>query len=219
MSANEILFKEINPNLFIFGQINDKTSLEFIGELWALCTEIIATPKTPLELSITISSDGGEISSMNAICDAIEFVKNSGFTVHTIGLGSVMSAALLILGSGTKGYRKIGKNTRLMFHPIISEHGGTYNTIKTEYEETKYCQDQYLDKLCELTGKNKAYYEDILAKDMNYYFRAEEAISWGLADIVFNACALPLTNPIVARKPKKKAPISKKPKAKKTKPE
>lgn len=217
--VNEILFKEINPNLFIFGQINEKTCLEFIGELWALCAEILATPKTPLELSVTINSDGGEISSMNAICDAIEFIKNSGFTVHTIGLGSVMSAALLILGSGTKGYRKIGKNTRLMFHPIISEHGGTYNTIRTEYEETKYCQEQYLEKLCELTGKNKEYFEAILAKDMNYYFRAEEAISWGLTDILFNACELPLTKTRAPKKTRTPAIKQKKPKAKKAKPE
>lgn len=192
MATEEILFKEINPNLHLFGQINEKSCLEFIAELWALCTEILATPKTPLEISITINSEGGCISDMNAIADAIEFVKNSGFTVHTIGLGQVMSAGLIIFGLGSKGCRKIGKSTRLMFHPIIAGHEGTFNNIKSEYKETEFVQQDYINKLLEITTKDKQFFIDLLNKDINYYFDATEAIEWGLADTIF--AGIPLKN-------------------------
>ena len=54
--------------------------------------------------------------------------------IHTIGLGKVMSAGTLLLASGTKGERRIGRFCRVMIHGVISGQHGHLADIENELD-------------------------------------------------------------------------------------
>jgi ATP-dependent protease ClpP protease subunit len=102
--------------------------------------------------------------------------------IETIGIGKVMSAGVLILASGTKGSRKIGRNCRVMLHSVISGHHGSFPNIENEMKETKELQDMYFDYLCSCTKLTRNKIKKLLLNNVDAYLSAEEAIKYGIAD-------------------------------------
>src|SRR5574343_563787 len=66
-------------------------------------------------IHLIISTYGGSVDEMFTLYDTIKFLP---CPVHTIALGKVMSAGVLLLASGTKGKRMIGRSARIMMHPV-----------------------------------------------------------------------------------------------------
>lgn len=174
--------KPINTNLFLFGEVSGKASLELISEIFEVANELIDSEVENPYITIYVNTEGGEIYEMYAIQDVIEFIKKQGIVVQTVGMGQVMSAGLILLACGTKGQRFLGKRTRLMFHEVSNSVSGSFDHVKTEFSETQYLQEQYIETIVELSKKSKSFYKKLLDKKNNQYFTAEEAIAWGLAD-------------------------------------
>jgi len=174
--------KSIDTNLYLFGEVNGKSSLDLIATIFDVANELVENAVPHPCITIYVNTEGGEIYEMYAIQDVIEFVQKQGIVVQTVGMGQVMSAGLILLACGTKGQRFLGKRTRLMFHEVSNGVSGTFDHIKTEFSETQYLQDQYIDTIVKLSKKSKTFYKKLLDKKNNQYFTAEEAISWGLAD-------------------------------------
>ena len=68
-------------------------------------------------IQFIISTPGGRASDMFSIYDVMRMVRKD-CDIETFGLGQVMSAGTLLLASGTKGKRKIGRNCRVMVHQV-----------------------------------------------------------------------------------------------------
>ena len=119
-------------------------------------------------------------------CEPIKLVVSSvGGSAHeieTVGLGKVMSAAILILAAGTKGKRKIGKNCRVMLHPVAGGAIGDIQDIENDTKEIKIQQRQYIKCLAEESNLTVKKINSILGKKINQYFSAEEAVEFGIAD-------------------------------------
>ena len=128
-----------------------------------------------------ISTHGGIVSDMFSIIDIMGNVKKD-CDIETIGIGKVMSAGVLILASGTKGQRKIGRNCRVMLHSVISGHHGSFPNIENEMKETKELQDMYFDYLCSCTKLTRRKIKKLLLNNVDAYLSAEEAIKYGIAD-------------------------------------
>ena len=128
-----------------------------------------------------ISTHGGIVSDMFSIIDIMGNVKQD-CDIETIGIGKVMSAGVLILASGTKGQRKIGRNCRVMLHSVISGHHGSFPNIENEMKETKELQDMYFDYLCSCTKLTRRKIKKLLLNNVDAYLSAEEAIKYGIAD-------------------------------------
>lgn len=128
-----------------------------------------------------ISTHGGVVSDMFSILDVMDMIKRD-CDIETIGIGKVMSAGVLMLASGTKGKRKIGKNCRVMLHSVISGHHGSFPNIENEMRETKELQDMYFDYLCERTKLTRKKLKKLLLNNVDVYLSAEEAIKYGIAD-------------------------------------
>lgn len=172
----------IDTNIFLFGEVNGKSSLELIADLLTLANELVDNEVKDPYITLYINTEGGEIYEMYAIQDVIDHIKKQGIVVQTVGLGQVMSAGLILLACGSKGQRYIGKKTRLMFHEVSNGVSGTFDHIKTEFSETLYLQNKYIESIVALSKKSKTFYKKLLDKKNNQYFTAEEAIEWGLAD-------------------------------------
>jgi len=118
---------------------------------------------------------------MAALVDIMDMVKKD-CAIRTIGLGKVMSAGVLILASGTKGERTIGKNCRVMIHSVIAGNAGALHNLENELAEVKKMQEVYLDSLVEVTNLTKKQLKSFMRRKTNVYLTAEEAIKYGIAD-------------------------------------
>ena len=95
-----------------------------------------------------------------------------------------MSAGVLILASGTKGARQIGRNTRVMIHSVIGGTHGDIHNIQNEVEEIKWIQERYIDTLVRETDMTKRMVKKLLDKKVNIYLDAQQAVDYGIADII-----------------------------------
>ena len=130
-----------------------------------------------------ISTPGGTASDMFTVYDFMREVQND-IEVVTCGLGKVMSAGVPLLAAGTKGKRKIGKYCRIMIHSVIGGTGGALHDLENEMREIQHIQDMYIRALCEETKFTKKKLKDLFSQNVNVYLSAEEAVEYGIADII-----------------------------------
>jgi len=104
--------------------------------------------------------------------------------IETIGLGKVMSAGVLLLAAGTKGQRKIGKNTRVMLHAVQVAHHGSLASWENEMEEARWIQEHMLAALIAETKLTKRKLQKMINQKVDLYIGAEEAVELGIADII-----------------------------------
>ncbi len=161
----------------LYGDVTEKKAEEITYALLLMANE------GPEPIEMYISSDGGAAADMFAIYDVVRALRG-GIVVSTVGMGKVMSAAVLLLAAGTKGERRIGKHCRVMLHCVSSGTSGSIHDIKSEMGEIEYTQNQYVEVLERETNLTKEQIQDIFSKNVNTYLTAEEAVECGIADEV-----------------------------------
>ena len=138
------------------------------------------------QLTLYINSSGGDLDAGFALIDIISQVKNF-HTVQIIGLGSVCSAAFLILTTGSTGYRHVFKNTSLMCHQYTAGFEGKHHDIVSYNKETKMCHARMMDHLVETTGMSKSMVKSKLLSESDSWFSPEEAIEYGVIDQIIGS--------------------------------
>jgi len=119
-------FKDTQSRIITLGEITNENSTYIISEILEINKfDEKKKNKEPIELILT--SCGGLVYDGFGIIDVI---KNSNTPVHITCYGFAMSMALPILVSGH--YRKMGKNSTLMYHDIGWETN--YDKLKRHKE-------------------------------------------------------------------------------------
>lgn len=184
----------------IFGDIDEDASKECVLSIFEAATqkEMMASADSSAQkegeekeekeeytssIKILLSTPGGCAHDFFAIYDAIKSVQDL-IEIETIGLGRVMSAGVPILAAGTQGKRKIGKNCRIMIHPVNAASMGDIHDIENDTKEFKILQRSYIRCLVESSNLSEKDVKKILKKKVNTYFSAEEAIEMGIADTI-----------------------------------
>ena len=168
----------------LFGDVEEEKMAEIIGGFLllresGLTIDSEAPNNSPIEF--IISTSGGSAHDMFAIYDAMRIVRQK-CPVHTVALGKVMSAGVLLLAGGTKGHRKIGKNCRVMVHGVTGGHIGSIHNLENEMDEIRWLQDRYITALVEETDMTKSFLKKLIGRKVNV--TAEEAVEYGMADEV-----------------------------------
>ena len=140
-------------------------------------------PEKRQPIDFYVSAYGGSADDMFSLYDIMRQVRTDN-EIHTIGMGKVMSAGVLILAAGTKGKRKIGKNCRVMIHSVIGGNHGSLHNMLNEMEAIEQMQDMYINCLVEETSMSKSQIKKMLEKKVNVYLTAQEAVELGIADII-----------------------------------
>jgi len=141
------------------------------------------TGKKQKPVEFYISTYGGNADDMFALYDVMRKVKETT-EIHTVGMGKVMSAGVLLLAGGTKGKRKIGKNCRVMIHSVMGGNHGSLHSMMNELEAIEQIQGMYCDALISETTMTKKQLKKMLERKVNVYLSAEEAVELGIADII-----------------------------------
>jgi len=140
-------------------------------------------PKNKKPIEFYLSTYGGAADDMFALYDVMRQIQQTS-EIHTIGLGKVMSAGVLLLAAGTKGKRKIGKHCRVMLHAAMAGSHGSLPNIVNEMEALQDLQESYIDALVEETTMTKEDIKNMLERKVNVYLSSEEAVKFGIADII-----------------------------------
>jgi ATP-dependent Clp protease protease subunit len=130
-------------------------------------------------IHLVISTYGGSVDEMFSLYDTIKFLP---CPVHTIALGKVMSAGVLLLASGVKGKRMIGRSARIMIHPISGGAIGTVFDVMNEAKEHARLQELMMDALVKETKISKKKVQEIMKVGHDCYLTPDEAIKLGIVD-------------------------------------
>lgn len=177
-------------NILICGDISEESSAQIMQSLFYYgspvsmgVSEFTDLSGPPSPVTFNISTCGGSAIEMFGIYDVMRYVSEQ-VEIHTHGIGKVMSAGVLLLAAGTKGKRKIGRNCRVMIHGIMGGYHGNITNMENEIAEVKWIQKRYIENLVSETFLTKKKVRSMLQQQVDTYLSAEEAVKYGIADIV-----------------------------------
>tara|TARA_B100000282_G_C31714449_1_gene482798 strand:+ start:530 stop:1159 length:630 start_codon:yes stop_codon:yes gene_type:complete len=165
----------------LFADVNEEKIAEILHNMLFFNEINIQNPKKALPITFYISTYGGNADDMFAMYDMMRNIRESS-EIHTVGLGKVMSAGVLMLAAGTKGQRYVGKNCRVMIHSVMGGNHGSLHNMINEMEAIEQLQDMYCDALIAETKLTRAKLKKMLERKVNVYLSAEEAVELGIAD-------------------------------------
>ena len=179
----------------IYGDVTEDRCSEAVYGLMALhltgTEKVLSDPEdedseiieTYQPIDFIISSHGGLAADMFSVYDVIRDLRDRT-PIHTKGLGKVMSAGVLLLASGTKGERRIGKYCRVMIHGVMAGQHGYLADVENEFKETRAIQKMYVQAIADETNMSETYVRKLMNRKTNVYLDAEEAVKLGIADII-----------------------------------
>ena len=175
--------------MLLQGELNEEKSGEILSGFLALAE--LKPKRTQLKkgempydpITLYISTYGGSADEMFGLFDIMTHCKKS-CVIETVGVGKVMSAGTLLLAAGTKGHRKISKNCRVMIHNVAAGTFGILPNMVNEIEAIQKMQDDYINAMVSCTSLSKRKLKSLLNERVNIYLTAQEAVEYGLADII-----------------------------------
>ena len=185
----QILMSEQRPpepdlrSIGLFSDVSEEKTAELIHAILYLDEMNKLTPEKQHPITFYLSTYGGSADDMFGMYDIMRVVRETT-EIHTVGIGKVMSAGVILLAAGTKGKRKIGKNCRVMIHSVIAGNHGPLHNLINEMEAVEQIQQMYSDCLIAETDLTKKQLKKLLERKVNVYLSAEEAVEYGIADII-----------------------------------
>jgi len=149
-------------------------TMDFVPEFISTVNEIISISSKE-RINLYCSSYGGDLYAAFSIIDYINLIDAK---VNTICIGASMSAASIILGSGT-GERTMSKNSTLMIHSAVFEEGKTSYVVKSS-EHLKELKINILEVLSKISNKDTDYWKTKIKEDL--YLNSEECLDLNLID-------------------------------------
>jgi len=138
------------------------------------------------DIHLYINSPGGDITSLFAIYDTMQYIKPD---VSSIVMGQAASAAAVLLAAGTKGKRYALPHSRVLIH---QPHGGAQGqAVDIEIQAKEILRyRQLLDEILSMhTGQTieKVKHDT----DRDFIMTAEQAKDYGLIDEVISSRKVP----------------------------
>ncbi len=161
-------------NVFLHGAVDEASVAVIVAQLLHLAEE---NRKKPIYL--VVSTYGGSIDEMFSLYDTIKFLP---CPVHTIGLGKVMSAGVLLLAAGVKGHRLMGARARIMMHSASGASMGNVFEVENEAKELRRLHELAIDMLVAETKMTRPQVEAIMDPKVDRYLLPEEALKLGIVD-------------------------------------
>lgn len=162
----------------LHGEVNETSVSVVVANL----LHMASVDLSPIYL--VISTYGGSVDEMFTLYDTIKFLP---CPVHTIALGKVMSAGVLLLASGTKGKRMIGKSARIMIHPVSGGATGNVFQVVAEADEHVRLQDQMADAIANETKMTRQKVRKIMSTGHDVYITPDDAVKYGIVDKIIGA--------------------------------
>jgi ATP-dependent Clp protease protease subunit len=169
----------LKENIIFLGTPIDDTIANLI------CAQLIhlESENPDRDINIYINSPGGDINSLFAIYDTMQFIKND---IATICLGQAASAAAVLLAAGTKGKRLALPHSRVLLHQPYGQVGyGQVTDLELAAKEILRMRDLLEEILATHTGQSiERIHTDT---DRDFVLEAQEALEYGIIDEVISS--------------------------------
>lgn len=164
--------------IMLNSDVNNQSANSIIMQMLVLSAE---DPEA--DIYFYINSPGGSVSDGLAIMDTMNLIPND---VSTICLGSAASMGSFLVSAGTPGKRYSLKNSRLMYHQVMSGiSGGTqYVDMERSVVETKKLYEKLNQYLSDFTGGKTSFEEMKRKTDRDWWLSPEESVEEGFIDKV-----------------------------------
>jgi ATP-dependent Clp protease protease subunit len=177
--VSDLYSRLLRENIIFLGTPIDDTIANLI------CAQLIhlESENPDRDINIYINSPGGDINSLFAIYDTMQFIKND---IATICLGQAASAAAVLLAAGTKGKRLALPHSRVLLHQPYGQVGyGQVTDLELAANEILRMRDLLEEILANHTGQSM---ERIHADtDRDFVLEAKEALEYGIIDDVISS--------------------------------
>jgi ATP-dependent Clp protease protease subunit len=133
------------------------------------------------DINLYINSPGGDITSLFAVYDTMQYIKSD---VSTLVMGQAASAAAVLLASGAKGKRYALPHSRVLIH---QPHGGASGqAVDIEIQAREILR--YRRLLDELLAEHTGQTLEKISKDTDrdFIMTAEQAVEYWLIDQVIS---------------------------------
>lgn len=160
--------------VFLHGDVTEHSISTIIAQMLYLAN----TNSNPIHL--LVSTYGGSADEMFSLYDLIRFLP---CPVHTVALGKVMSAGVLLLAAGVKGKRLMGASSRIMMHPVSSGGFGNIFEMENLALEHRRLHDLMVARLVKETKLTEREVKDtIMDPKLDYFVTPEQALQMGIID-------------------------------------
>jgi ATP-dependent Clp protease protease subunit len=161
--------------IFLTGPVEDQMATLICAQLLFLEAE---NPKK--EIALYINSPGGVVTAGMAIYDTMQFIKPA---VSTLCIGQAASMGSLLLAAGHKDMRFATPNARIMVHQPSGGFQGQASDIERHARDILKMKRRLNEVYVKHTGRTYEEVEQTLDRD--HFMTADEALSWGVVDKVF----------------------------------
>lgn len=169
----------LNGVLMLMGEVDDDSVQPIIQGIMEY--NLMHPDDQPDHITLFVNTPGGMASSAYHL---IDIMKQSPIPVHTIGVGEVASAGVMILMAGEKGNRFVTETTAIMSHQYSRGFGGKEHEIVAAAKEVSLDSARMLMHYKKCTKKTEAYIRRNLLQQSDCYLTPEEAVAHGICDEV-----------------------------------
>ncbi|KAF9600705.1 hypothetical protein IFM89_011376 [Coptis chinensis] len=139
----------------------------------------INSPGTQNEQMETVGSE----TEAYAIADTMAYCKSN---IYTVNCGMAYGQSAMLLSLGAKGYRALQPNcSTKLYLPKVNRSSGAAIDMWIKAKELDANTDYYIELLAKGIGKSKEEITNDIQRPK--YFRAEEAIAYGIADKIIDS--------------------------------
>lgn len=176
----EVVSPEMWNLILMAGPITDQTALSVTERL--LSIDFVNKQNGKKEpINFIINSGGGDLNAAWQICDVMDFITTP---VHTIGLGQICSAALLVLMNGEQGHRKVTDRTGLMSHEYSWGTEGNHEQLLATSKEFNNIIKRMITHYRECTGLTEAVVKKELLNGNDIWLTPKLAKKYNIIDKV-----------------------------------
>jgi ATP-dependent Clp protease protease subunit len=158
--------------------VNTTDAIEFILEC-----NLLAKKDRFQNITLIVNSPGGDLTAAFAL---IDIMQGSRIPVHTLGLGQISSAGLLIFMAGKKGFRTLTPNTSILSHQYSWGSNGKEHELVAIVKEFTLTGKRMLNHYMKCTGMAEKKVKEVLMPSSDVYLDANEAVKYNIADKVVN---------------------------------
>ena len=163
-----------NRRVFITKDIDSESMDMAIKGLY-----LMNTKSTEESCEMFISSYGGTIYDALALYDVMNTLT---CPIHTFAYGKCMSAAPLLLAAGEPGHRWVAPHVSFMHHDWSDEIAGKGSEITATMKHNEKLGQMWTELLAKHSNKDFRWWNLRAKRPADFYFYADEAIEWGVAD-------------------------------------
>ena len=161
--------------VFVTGEVEDNMASLIVAQLLFLESE-----NPTKDIYMYINSPGGVVTAGMAIHDTMQYIRPR---VGTVCIGQAASMGSFLLAAGEPGMRVALSNARVMIHQPSGGARGMASDIEIQAREILRIRKRMNELYVKYTGQPLERVEK--AMDRDTFLEAEEAMEFGLVDLVF----------------------------------